>query len=408
MRVIDSLDQIRSQWIRRASQKLARGERVRHSFLDQMEKYHDLLRQAIISGDSEWLNEILDQWTAAQTLSDREQDQISMAPILTEIVLSISEVAQENLRSDDALELTQAILPLHTHALVYTSRQESDIYVQHIANELGKARMSLERLDKSKSDFIAVAAHELKTPLTLIDGYASMLEAYFSEEDEEDKFVLLNGIQTGINRLQQIISDMIDVSLIDNDLLQLNFQPVWINQLLDIAKEDLAKFAKHRDLEFIFEEFPGCRRQTYGDPERLYQAFWNLLTNAVKYTPDGGTITVSGRELPGFLEVTITDTGIGIAPENQEQIFEKFAGFRNIDLHSSSKTNFKGGGPGLGLPITRGIIEAHGGTLWVESEGHDEKTCPGATFHALIPLREESPNEKTKRFLESQRDFQAD
>jgi len=404
MRVIESLDQIRSQWIRRVSQKLARGERVRQGFLDQMEKYHDLIRQAIITGDSDWLNEILDQWTAAQTLSDREQDQISMAPILTEIVISISEVAQENLSSQDALELIQAILPLHTHALVYTSRQESDIYVQHIANELGKARMSLERLDKSKSDFIAVAAHELKTPLTLIDGYASMLEGFFSKDDEKDKFVLLNGIQTGINRLQQIISDMIDVSLIDNDLLQLNFQPVWINQLLDIAREDLAKFAKNRDLTFVFEEFPGCREQTYGDPERLYQALWNLLTNAVKYTPDGGAITVSGRKLPGFIEVTVADTGIGIDPEYHAHIFEKFAGFRNIDLHSSSKTNFKGGGPGLGLPITRGIIEAHGGTLWVESEGHDEKACPGSTFHALIPLREENPSEKNKRFLESQED----
>lgn len=401
MRVIESLDQIRSQWIRRVSQKLARGERVRQSFLDQMEQYHDLIRQAIISGDSEWLNEILDQWTAVQTLSDREQDQISMAPILTEIALSISEVAQENLQSQDALDLIQAILPLHTHALAYTSRQESDIYVQHIANELGKARMSLERLDKSKSDFIAVAAHELKTPLTLIDGYASMLAGFFSKEEEKEKSILLDGIQTGINRLQQIISDMIDVSLIDNDLLQLNFQPVWINQLLGIAQDELDKFANNRDLAFVFEDFPGCKKQTYGDPERVYQALWNLLTNAVKYTPDGGTITVSGRELPGFIEVTVADTGIGIAPENQEHIFEKFAGFRNIDLHSSSRTNFKGGGPGLGLPITRGIIEAHGGTLWVESDGHDEKQCPGSTFHILIPLREENPNEKTKRFLDS-------
>ena len=109
MAVIESLDQIHSQWIRRVSQKLARGERVRHGFLDQMERYHDLIRQAIITGDSDWLNEILDQWTASQTLSDREQDQISMAPILTEIVLSISEVAQENLSSQDALELILAI-----------------------------------------------------------------------------------------------------------------------------------------------------------------------------------------------------------------------------------------------------------------------------------------------------------
>ncbi len=401
MRVIESLDQIRSQWIRRVSQKLARGERVRQSFLDQMERYHDRLRQAIISGEPGWLDEILDQWTAAQTLSDLEQHEINMAPILTEIFLVLTNVAQENLDSQAALELIKSLLPLHSHALVYTARQETDAYVQHIADELENARLSLERLDKSKSDFIAVAAHELKTPLTLIAGYASMLEIQFSKDEQKREAELLTGINKGAARLEQITEDMIDVSLIDNDLLQLNFQPVWINQLLNIAQADLTTFARHRDLDFHFEEFPGCDRQTFGDPERLLQALWNLLTNAVKYTPDGGEITVRGRKLPGFLEITVADTGIGIDPEHHDQIFEKFAGLRNIDLHSSSKTNFKGGGAGLGLPITKGIIEAHGGALWVESPGYDEKKCPGSTFHVLLPIREENPVEKTERFMAS-------
>jgi signal transduction histidine kinase len=137
----------------------------------------------------------------------------------------------------------------------------------------------------------------------------------------------------------------------------------------------------------------------FGDPERLYQAFRNILNNAIKFTPDGGNITVDGRTLPGFQEVTVADTGIGISAKDQEAIFEKFGQLGNVSLHSSGKTKFKGGGPGLGLPIAKGIVEAHGGTIWVESAGHDEKDCPGSTFHVLLPIRTESPNPKLAKLF---------
>ena len=115
---------------------------------------------------------------------------------------------------------------------------------------------------------------------------------------------------------------------------------------------------------------------TFGDPERLLQVFRNVLTNAIKYTPDGGCVTVDGRKLPGFIEIIVRDTGIGIDPEDQSIIFEKFTRLGNISLHSSGKTKFKGGGPGLGLHIARGIIEAHGGAIWVESPGMTKRRCP--------------------------------
>jgi signal transduction histidine kinase len=108
---------------------------------------------------------------------------------------------------------------------------------------------------------------------------------------------------------------------------------------------------------------------------------------------------VDGRTLPGFVELTITDTGIGISPEDQERIFEKFGQLGRADLHSSSKVKFKGGGPGLGLSITRGIIEAHGGTIWVESEGYDEKKCPGSIFHVLLPVRTESSDPRLSKLF---------
>jgi signal transduction histidine kinase len=121
--------------------------------------------------------------------------------------------------------------------------------------------------------------------------------------------------------------------------------------------------------------------------------------NAIKYTPDNGTITIDGRLLPGFIEIIIKDSGIGISPEDQTLIFDKFGQLGRTDLHSSGKIKFKGGGPGLGLSITRGIIEGHGGTIWVESTGYDEVKLPGSTFHILLPTRTEPTNPVMVKFF---------
>ncbi|MDP1778780.1 MAG: ATP-binding protein, partial [Anaerolineales bacterium] len=107
----------------------------------------------------------------------------------------------------------------------------------------------------------------------------------------------------------------------------------------------------------------------------------------------------NGRLLPGFVEIVIADTGIGISPEHQATIFEKFGQLGKTDLHSSGKTKFKGGGPGLGLPITRGIIEAHGGAIWVESDGYDEVKLNGSIFHILLPTRTEPSDPSMIKFF---------
>jgi signal transduction histidine kinase len=201
-------------------------------------------------------------------------------------------------------------------------------------------------------------------------------------------------------RLREIVDDMIDVSLIDNNMLSLNFQPVWINRLLKIVEGDVADSASERSLTVEFKPFQGSDEMTFGDPERLYQALRNVISNSVKYTPDGGKVTIDGRKLPGFIEVIVSDTGIGIDPQDHDLIFEKFGRSGNASLHSSGKIKFKGGGPGLGLSITKGIIEAHGGAIWVESPGYDEKTCPGSIFHILLPVRKKPPDEKIAKLYE--------
>lgn len=324
MRVVDLLDQVRERWADRVSHRLARDESVRESFQDELRRYIDLIRQAIVTGDPGWLNEILDEWIEARTQSEAEGQEASLAPILGHIIMSLNHVARELLTVEDALYLINAVLPLHTHALQYSSGRETEICVQYISSELDQARTTLEGLDKSKSDFISVAAHELRTPLTLIEGYTSMLmDSCPDDENVKERVdILLKGVDNGIRRLREIIDDMIDVSLIDNDMLKLNYQPVWIHQLIGIASQEIQSAISERSIKLQVEKFPGDDEVTYGDSERLYQAFWNLLTNAVKYTPDKGKINISGRTLPGFLEITIADTVIGIDPADQERNFE--------------------------------------------------------------------------------------
>jgi signal transduction histidine kinase len=208
-------------------------------------------------------------------------------------------------------------------------------------------------------------------------------------------------MNTGIKRLRSIVDDMIDVSMIDNDLLQLNFQPIQVSQMLSALNLEFEPVLRTRKLAIHIRDFEGSKEWIYVDATRTTQALRNVINNAIKYTPDGGSISIDGRRLAGFIEVTIADTGIGISTEDQAAIFEKFGQLGRVDLHSSGKTKFKGGGPGLGLPIARGILEAHGGSIWVHSEGHDEIRNPGSTFHILIPARAEAPDPNMSKLFDT-------
>ncbi|MEW5940772.1 MAG: HAMP domain-containing sensor histidine kinase, partial [Chloroflexota bacterium] len=360
----------------------------------------DVFEQAVQTGDAAWLDAVLYDWANSSTESDLVEGQKNATQLLNFIFSRTADVARETLEENDALDLIIATLPIFTQALDKTARMEMETRVAYYANEVTDVQQKLERLDRSKSNFISVAAHELKTPLTLVEGYTAMMGDVITRIRHSDNMdPLLRGVQTGIQRLRQIVDDMIDVSLIDNNMLSLNPQPVWVGHILDLLGTNLETFVLERRQTFELRRFPGSQEMLFADPERLYQAFQNVLTNAIKYTPDGGSITVDGRVLPGFVEVTVADTGIGISPEDQALIFEKFGALGRADLHSSSKIKFKGGGPGLGLSIAKGIIEAHGGTIWAESEGHDEKACPGSTFHILLPIRAEGPDPRISKLF---------
>jgi signal transduction histidine kinase len=272
--------------------------------------------------------------------------------------------------------------------------QELEQRVEERTQELEKANRDLAKLDKTKSDFISIAAHELKTPLTLIRGYADILLKE-DQSDMPDEYVknVLEGIIKGSGRLQAIIEDMIDISKIDGQVLTLHLESVSIGMIIESVLGKLGAEARERKQTITVEPFIGIP-YIQGDSHRLLQIFTNVIGNSIKYTPDGGRITISARLLKAqgtleedFVEIVVADTGIGIDEEDLEYIFGKFYRTGPIELHSTGKTKFKGAGTGLGLSIARGIVEAHGGKIWAESEGYDEVRCPGSQFHILLPTR---------------------
>jgi len=395
------LAKIRPVWIARVGHELARGMEVRAGFEEQLARFFDLLDQSITTGDPAWMDSILLDWAKSSTETELEDEPYQVSFLINRLIALTIQISRETLTKQQALDLLAAVVPIYTYGLEVVARYEMETRVAHISSEMEKVQKQMARVDRSKSAFISVAAHELKTPITLIEGYASMMVDLLQQGKGTNLESLLAGMNTGIDRLRGIVEDMIDVSMIDNDLLQLNFQPMQVAQMLEALYLEVKPILGVRKLTLNIKEFEGNREWIYMDAGRIMQAVRNVINNAIKFTPDGGIITIDGRTLTGLIEVTISDTGIGISAEDQAMIFEKFDQLGRVDLHSSGKTKFKGGGPGLGLPIARGILDAHGGSIWVESDGHDEIRNPGSTFHILIPARTEAPDPKMTKLFDT-------
>jgi signal transduction histidine kinase/DNA-binding response OmpR family regulator len=258
--------------------------------------------------------------------------------------------------------------------------------------ELNRAYHRLEKLDKTKTDFINVTSHELRTPLSVIKGYSQILSVVPLVKEHAETQKLLEGIIHGVDRLHQIVNTMLDVVKIDTQVVEVGREPTRLLPLLEELKKNLSAALTERQQQLDFIDLAPLP-PVEANPDLIAKVLYNLVINAIKYTPDGGRITVRGRVIenpdqPALLELSIEDTGIGIDPEHHEQIFEKFYQTGEVAFHSSGQIKFKGGGPGLGLAIVRGNVEAHHGQVWVESERHDEVTLPGSRFFVQLPLRQ--------------------
>ena len=298
--------------------------------------------------------------------------------------------------SDEDVE-TLVILASQAATAVENARLVEDLRglqadLQRLNSELAETNRQLQRLDQVKADFVTIASHELRTPLSQIFGYSDVLASLEGEElsDAQATREFIGGITRGARRLKRVVDEMVDVSLIETGALKIRLATVVVGEIVQSAVESVQSTAAKREVSIKVGDLS---RLPYilADSVRLEQVFISLVNNAVKFTPDGGQITVSGRLMSasgdgGYVEVQVADQGIGIDADQRALIFEKFYRPESPLLHSTDDIGFKGAGPGLGLAIARGIVEAHGGRIWVESPGRDEKTFPGSSFYVRLPV----------------------
>jgi len=241
---------------------------------------------------------------------------------------------------------------------------EGAVFVFHDITEL-------KRLEDIRKDFVANVSHELRTPISSIKGYAeTLLDGKADSEDNVKEF--LGIIYQDSNRLANLIDDLLDLSKIESGKMNMEFEPLEVLPLLKRCVNVLEKTAKDKKLS-IKLEIPDNIAKASGDHKRLSQVFLNLLDNAIKYTPEGGSIRVGAASKEKFIQVDISDTGVGIPDKDLPRIFERFY---RVDKARSREL----GGTGLGLSIVKHIVQAHNGQIWVQST-----LGQGSTFSFTIP-----------------------
>lgn len=283
------------------------------------------------------------------------------------------------------------------------SRQKMDLHLSH----LEESNRALERLDSMKNSFLSLASHELRTPLTYILPAIELLEQKLNGNDKETA-QLLDAIDQGGRRLKYIVGDLLQMARIEARDIYLAREAIDLNRLFDNLYQQVQQTLQQRQLTLFVPQVP-ADLTVFGDKDHLHNLVYRLLENAIKFTPDAGEIFLEvcrierhqllqqkehlvrfnaaffQEQLPDAMaQITVRDTGIGIDPEDCVRIFDKFTNAGDIREHFTSTTSFGGQGVGLGLALTKGLIEIQGGMVWVESERENER--PGAAFHLLMPL----------------------
>jgi PAS domain S-box-containing protein len=239
-----------------------------------------------------------------------------------------------------------------------------------------RARRELEQASRAKDEFLATMSHELRTPLNAMLGWATLLIRNGGMMRDEAKLARgLEVIQRNARAQERLVRDLLDMSRIISGKLRLSLQRVEMSALVHAAADVVRPAAEAKGVRLLVDLDPDLGANV-GDADRLQQVIWNLLTNAVRYTPRDGRVTVTGERGPSGIRIRVQDTGVGISREHLPFIFERF---RQID----SSTTRLHGGLGLGLAIVRQLVEAHGGSVEAESEGQGR----GAAFTVTLPIR---------------------
>jgi CheY-like chemotaxis protein len=252
-----------------------------------------------------------------------------------------------------------------------TERRRAENEREHLLNRERMVRLEAEAANRSKDQFLATVSHELRTPLTAILGWASMLRARRFDPERTDQ--IYQSIERNAQAQAQIIGDLLDVSRIITGQLRLESGPVDLCEIARASLETIRPTTTAKNIALI-SDIPDSRCLVAGDPARLQQILWNLLSNAAKFTPADGTMTLRVRRQEPVVVIELSDTGIGIAADILPRVFDRF-------WQADGSTTRVHGGLGLGLALVRHLVELHGGDIAASSAGIG---C-GSTFAVSLP-----------------------
>ncbi len=258
------------------------------------------------------------------------------------------------------------------NARLYEAAKKARAEAEQAAAANERLYKQAEESSRLKEEFLATISHELRTPLSAILGWTRMLR--LGQLSPENSVKALDTIERNARAQAQLVDDLLDVSRIITGKLRMDVRPADPNSFIDAAVESVRPAAEAKGLRIqkVVDTGP---ISIPGDPVRLQQVVWNLLSNAIKFTPRGGRVQIRSERVNSHLEIVVSDTGQGIAPEFLPHVFDRF---RQAD----QKTSRQHGGMGLGLAIVRHLVELHGGTVFADSEGEGK----GATFTVMLPI----------------------
>jgi signal transduction histidine kinase len=325
------------------------------------------------------------------------------------IIADKSRIALEKTKLADELQMLNQSLEVtirdRTREIVEKNLKlyELSEELQFQKEDLVRMNEQLEKTSRMKSSFLANMSHELRTPLNSIIGFAEILKDKMFGDFNERQEKYLSHILTSGRHLLQLINNILDLSKVEAGKMKLNLEPFSVNRVVDEVQTIIKTLAYKKNIEIQLDLSPEVIM--YGDAAKLKQILYNLLSNAIKFTPEKGMVAVHTEEvLPEIslerglsvplvvivqsLLLTVKDTGIGISPDDQERIF--------LEFEQSEQTRGKGyEGTGLGLALTRKLVELHGGQIWVQSQVGE-----GSAFTILLPIKGTATDESAEGVCE--------
>ena len=387
------------------SSEISRRQRAEREARDQRELLHVTLSSigdAVIATDRDgrvtFMNDVAEEltgWSAAEAMQipvgeifniinedTREPVEDRVGKVLASgqtvglanHTLLIARDGTERPIDDSGAPIVDAAGQLHGVVLVFRDVTE----LRAVQRQETAARRAAEAASRAKDEFLATLSHELRTPLNAILGWSRMLRRGIL--DESRRAHALDVIERNAEMQARLIEDLLDVSRIMVGQLRLHMQPINLRGVIDAAIDAIRPAAENKSVQV--SSSVRVTSPVYADAGRLQQVLWNLLTNAVKFTPSGGAISVEAAEEDGTVRIVVTDSGEGIPAQFKSRLFETF---------SQADASFARphGGLGLGLAIVKRLVEAHGGQVEADSRGPNE----GATFKVTLPLSERGPAE---------------